>query len=548
MRGFSFCLDSCLVVSSINHEGQNTMKRIIIFTSLTAIFWASAADATEPQSEIPRGDSLISEPALSTSKTGTAPLVLDALALVANLNSSIGGVPECKTVLDGFSEAITRANEEADIPRAKLRDAVLGKLDEMLEKAQSGGNLEKTLALKSARESFLRGSTWDALPELAKLREAYGKKLVQIDKELADKGLAAAKAMIAALEGQKTDLTKKGDLEAAKAIADFQKELVEWAKTIRNQTTTTQTATKSKTPSSTRQLPREVKSPLPEARVVTIDATNDRGKSIGRAKAGDVIELQYVSGKWCQNRRDPLENPDVDSRKQLLIVEDADDDETVTRVPRGTKDNPFRHTVENDADITLRMDDNPCSDNAGAVKYRVRIIPADQIPNREQDNRDSDSILNTPAMKADNDETMSVAQRIRSKAQEQSRIQEFSAGEDNRGRAKLSLPENRGKAILKNGETEFVTYWSPCGGDSVYAYKDCVKLFGFNEKCHSLPTSVTSFEKGWDFSTRCRGISAGQVFALVNEDNRFCAIKVVSVRDKSRGATKDEIVIEFKIY
>ena len=119
------------------------------------------------------------------------------------------------------------------------------------------------------------------------------------------------------------------------------------------------------------------------AKIVTVDARSENGTSIGRMKAGDTIEIQYVDGMWTDNiRKWPLQSPDeLDIHKEirLRLVNRSYNSVGFSIVPGGSQGTPFEYIVqENRADeYALRINDfGSTDDNAGSVRYSVRIIPA----------------------------------------------------------------------------------------------------------------------------------------------------------------------------
>lgn len=251
------------------------------------------------------------------------------------------------------------------------------------KEARAEGNLGQVLIFQKAADAIGKGELFDDDETLDRLRKSHGAQLEKIDMALFASGLKAARVLNAGLDYEKRELTKKGDIAEAQKIVTFQKKVEEWTKAVHGQArqTIAERPTAMQRPKPQPRPPvREVKPTAPAARIVTVDATSEKGASIGKVRVGDTIEIQYVGGGWVQNRRDPLENPDVDSRKQLLIVEGNQDHATITRVPRGTKEKPFRHQAVTDGEIMLRMEDTYHGDNAGSVRYSVRVIPAAQRP------------------------------------------------------------------------------------------------------------------------------------------------------------------------
>lgn len=115
------------------------------------------------------------------------------------------------------------------------------------------------------------------------------------------------------------------------------------------------------------------------------------------------------------------------------------------------------------------------------------------------------------------------------------------------GAASFDFLGNDGSFVISSGDTEFVTKWSECGSDSVYAYRDSVKLIGVSDDIHYLPDSPDEF-RSFDWTRRASSVKVGDVVVFVNRDHRFLGVKILSVSNKSRGASKNELQIQFKVY
>lgn len=109
--------------------------------------------------------------------------------------------------------------------------------------------------------------------------------------------------------------------------------------------------------------------------------------------------------------------------------------------------------------------------------------------------------------------------------------------------------ENGGKKFTivgANGQ-EFVTQWSGCSADKVYAYRDNVALVCTEMEWCDFPTTVSGFD-GLDWEQRAPAIREGKYVVFMNEKGQFLCCKVVDVKDKSHGDDKDLLVFEFKVY
>lgn len=140
-----------------------------------------------------------------------------------------------------------------------------------------------------------------------------------------------------------------------------------------------------------------------------------------------------------------------------------------------------------------------------------------------------------------------AAIRVERKARESLRAFKMDVGERNTGMAAFDYRGNAGSFVISGCGTVFNTMWSECGTDSIYAYRDSVKLIGFAEGINDFPQSATTFES-FDWTRRVTTLRVGEMVVFVNADHRFLAVKVLSVLNKSRGAEKNELQIAFRIY
>ena len=53
---------------------------------------------------------------------------------------------------------------------------------------------------------------------------------------------------------------------------------------------------------------------------------------------------------------------------------------------------------------------------------------------------------------------------------------------------------------------------------------------------------------GWDWTRRAVDAKKGGVVAFMEKGGRICAVRIVSVSDRDRGADKDELQIEYRVY
>lgn len=113
------------------------------------------------------------------------------------------------------------------------------------------------------------------------------------------------------------------------------------------------------------------------------------------------------------------------------------------------------------------------------------------------------------------------------------------------GTVSFDFKNNSGCFTIGTGDYEFVTNWSECGINTIYAYKDYMKCIGYRINQHSFPDS-TDLES-FDFSSRTRELSVGEVLVLMNQHNKLAAVKIINIDVQARGK-KALLSFEYKIY
>ena len=144
--------------------------------------------------------------------------------------------------------------------------------------------------------------------------------------------------------------------------------------------------------------------------------------------------------------------------------------------------------------------------------------------------------------------TAEIAARI--KARESIRqVGEFTKKVDgNTGKVKFNHRLNNGKFVITNGAKTFVTSWSGCITDKIWAYKEDGGLIGYTEGYGIFPKDPAEFEKIMDFSNRAVAVNKGDVVLFINAAGDFLAVHLLSVKYVDRGDDEYSVEFEFKIY
>ena len=114
-----------------------------------------------------------------------------------------------------------------------------------------------------------------------------------------------------------------------------------------------------------------------------------------------------------------------------------------------------------------------------------------------------------------------------------------------KGAVSFNYTNNSGDFIIGTGEFEFVTHWSTCGYNSIYAYKDRTRAIGYIPGYHSFP-KIDEI-KNFDFTSRTRVVYVGEVVVWMNERGRFAATKITNIRREEQGVIAN-LSFEYVIY
>lgn len=109
----------------------------------------------------------------------------------------------------------------------------------------------------------------------------------------------------------------------------------------------------------------------------------------------------------------------------------------------------------------------------------------------------------------------------------------------------FDFKNNSGCFTIGTGEHAFVTSWSECGHNTIYAYRDRVKLIGYCYGQKDFPID-NDFSK-FDFTSRTREVSVGEMVLLMNQNNKFAAVRVTNIDIQLHGK-KGILSFEYKIY
>ncbi len=114
------------------------------------------------------------------------------------------------------------------------------------------------------------------------------------------------------------------------------------------------------------------------------------------------------------------------------------------------------------------------------------------------------------------------------------------------GSVSFDFLNNSGKYLVGTGDYEFRTDWSTAGTMSIHAYRDGVKLIGYLRGVSEIPKDC-QFDD-FDFTSRCRTVSVGEVLIWLNHKGKFMATKITNVQVISRGSERNDLSFDYYIY
>jgi len=116
-----------------------------------------------------------------------------------------------------------------------------------------------------------------------------------------------------------------------------------------------------------------------------------------------------------------------------------------------------------------------------------------------------------------------------------------------KGTFKFDYSNNNGEYTIGEGLYTFITKWSKASDKSIHAYKDAkgIKEIALLKGCVDL-NNIKEIE--CDFSSRCRTPNIGEAIVWKNVNDKYAITKIISIKDNSRNATKDELECEYIIF
>jgi len=104
-----------------------------------------------------------------------------------------------------------------------------------------------------------------------------------------------------------------------------------------------------------------------------------------------------------------------------------------------------------------------------------------------------------------------------------------------------------GRFIIGSGVRQFETMWSKSSDTSIILYNDPPSINGIAVARGAARIADVADASVYDFTSRTRRPLLGEVAVLRNVHGFYAAIHILSIRDNTRGADRDEVRIQFAI-
>jgi len=117
---------------------------------------------------------------------------------------------------------------------------------------------------------------------------------------------------------------------------------------------------------------------------------------------------------------------------------------------------------------------------------------------------------------------------------------------DRKGEVIFDYSNNNGVYTIGENEYRFDTQWSKASKEYIHFYNDQPSI-----KSVRIAKDVSNLEdvdpNKYDDSSRARTAGIDQIAIFENTHNKFLVIKILGLKDDSRGDSKDEIHFSYKI-
>ncbi|MCG1037580.1 hypothetical protein [Polaribacter sargassicola] len=116
-----------------------------------------------------------------------------------------------------------------------------------------------------------------------------------------------------------------------------------------------------------------------------------------------------------------------------------------------------------------------------------------------------------------------------------------------KGTVKFNYSNNNGIYEIGKNELTFETKWSKASNQSIYLYNDPAIISGIAIADTKNQMNEIKDATEFDFSSRCRTVQKHGIAILKNTYENFAVIRILDIKDNTRGDNQDELHFEFLI-
>ncbi len=115
------------------------------------------------------------------------------------------------------------------------------------------------------------------------------------------------------------------------------------------------------------------------------------------------------------------------------------------------------------------------------------------------------------------------------------------------GQVTFDYSDNDGGYVIGNGELFFMTKWSKASDKSIYLYNDPSSIHSIALAKDTTGIKEINDARKYNYTSRTRNVHINQIGLLRNTNGFFAAVKVLSIKDNTRGHVNDELTFEYII-
>lgn len=116
-----------------------------------------------------------------------------------------------------------------------------------------------------------------------------------------------------------------------------------------------------------------------------------------------------------------------------------------------------------------------------------------------------------------------------------------------KGRVKFDYSNNNGIYVIGKNELSFETKWSKASNQSIHLYNDPAIISGIAVADNFSQIKDIRDATEFDFSSRSRTVQKNGIAILKNKNGNFAVIKILDIKDNTRGDNNDELYYEYVI-